>query len=100
MEKTGIGNSTIYDTCIRLGWSYSPQIKPKNYVYVHGDLIKSAEAILGDKFSQIKETGRPAIPYKKFINAEKKFAELSALEIENLLCIYHKDILNLYGIKK
>lgn len=96
----GIGNSTLYDACIRLGWSYSPQIEPDKYVYVHGDLIKSAEAILGDKFSQIKETGRPAILRRKFIEAEKKFEKLPALDIENLLCIYHKDILNLYGIKK
>lgn len=96
----GIGNSTLYDTCIRLGWSYSPQIEPKQYVYVHRELIKSAEAILGDKFSQIKEADRPAILRQEFINVEKKFAELSALDIENLLCIYHKDILNVYGIKE
>lgn len=93
----GIGNSTLYDACIRLGWSYSPQIKPQHYVYVHRKLIKSAEAILGDKFSRIKEADRPAILRQKFIEAKKEFAELSALDIENLLCIYHKEILTIQG---
>lgn len=100
LEKTGIGNSTIYDTCIRLGWSYSSKIVPDQYVYVHGKLIESARAILGVKRLYTKINGRPAIPYQEFIKAEKKFEKLPALEIENLLCIYHKDILNLYGIKK
>lgn len=99
-EKIGIGNSTIYDTCIRLGWSYSSKIEPKQYVYVHGKLIESARAILGVKRLYTKKNGRPAIPHQEFINAEKKFEKLPPLDIENLLCIYHKDILNVYGIKE
>lgn len=95
--KTGIGNSTIYDACIRLGWSYSPQIIPEQYVYVHGKLIESARAILGLKRLYTKKNGRPAIPHKDFIEKEKKFAEISALHIENLLCIYHDDILKVCG---
>lgn len=88
----GINDSTLYDTCIRLGWSYTPKIVPDKYVYVHRDLRKSARAILGTKRLHLKEQGRPAIPYKEFIKANPKLQELPPLDLENFLCIYEKQI--------
>lgn len=88
----GINDSTLYDTCIRLGWSYTPKIVPDKYVYVHRDLRKSARAILGTERLHLKEQGRPAIPYKEFIKANPKLQELPPLDLENFLCIYEKQI--------
>lgn len=89
----GIGNSTLYDTCIRLGWTFDEEVEPSKYVYVHRDLVKNAEAILGKKYDTVKEPDRPAILRQEFINIEPEFEKLTALDIENLLCIYHDDIL-------
>lgn len=96
----GIGNSTLYDACIRLGWTFEKKIEPTNYVYVHRKLIESAEAIFGNaKYNIVKGTDRPAILWQEFINTEPEFKKLSALDIENLLCIYHDDILRVNGIE-
>lgn len=89
----GIGNSTLYDTCIRLGWTFDEEVKPSKYVYVHRNLIGSAEAILGKKYKTVKAADRPAILRQEFINIEPEFEKLTALDIENLFCIYHDDIL-------
>jgi hypothetical protein len=49
--KLGIGNSTVYDTAIRLGYSFPNIILPHEYVYVHRHLIKNAKKILEDLYS-------------------------------------------------
>lgn len=95
----GIGNSTLYDTCIRLGWTFDEEVKPSKYVYVHRDLVESAEAILGKKYDTVKAADRPAILLEKFNNAEPEFKELNALEIENLLCCCRGMILRVKGIE-
>ena len=45
--STGISYSTVYDTSIRLGNSFTPAILPDKYVYVHRHLIHTASKLLG-----------------------------------------------------
>lgn len=84
--KLGIGNSTVYDTAIRLGYSFPNIILPHEYVYVHRHLIKNAKKILG----KIPIEDKCRIKRDIFISKEIIFDQLSALEIEDFLCVMNQ----------
>ncbi|MBR4387885.1 MAG: hypothetical protein IKT00_01750 [Prevotella sp.] len=90
--KTGISYCTVYDTAIRLGWTFSPQIVPQKYVYVHRKLVESAKHILKSSYVIINKC---RIDRSLFDKKEPTFKKLSALEIEDFLCVYHDDIMKL-----
>lgn len=91
----GIGLLVVYDIALRIGCSLCPKIIPQKYVYIHGhgtnDIVyNSAKALLGPNI-------------KKFLDPEDRidvvhlqpfFPCYSAMEIEDLLCIYHDLIVN------
>ena len=89
--KTGISYSTVYDCAIRLGFIDTPPIQPKDYVYVHRYLRESARRILGVK----RLTAQYRIPRSAFDSREPAFTKLTALEIEDFLCVKYNDICNL-----
>ena len=81
--RTGISYCTVYDTCIRMGYCFSPAILPQEYVYVHRHLIKEANSILG--YGHIKDRCR--IRRNLFDETDKGFIQMSSLEIEDFLCV-------------
>ena len=82
--STGISYSTVYDTAARMGYSFSPQVLPDKYVYVHRKLVESAKHILGKKC--IIEDNR-RIKRDLFVQVESDFNKMDALHIENFLCV-------------
>ena len=90
--NTGISYCTVYDTAIRYGWTLSPKIEPDKYVYVHRKLVSSAKHILGGKAPIVNHC---RINRSEFDKKEPEFKKLTALEIEDFLCVYHADIINL-----
>ena len=90
--KTGISYSTVYDTAIRIGWTFSPKIVPEEMVYVHLKLIKSAKCIFKNKLI-IKDHCR--IERDLFNKREPEFKKLSSLEIEDFLCVCHDELLKI-----
>lgn len=86
---TFMGRCTAYDTALRLGWVLSPLLEPIDYVYVHGDLVKTAKRILHSGGATFRiSTGQFRIPKIKFVNVEPAFRALDAKEIEDFLCVY------------
>lgn len=91
----GIGLLVVYDIALRIGCSLCPKIIPEKYVYIHGHgsadkVFLSAKALLGPNI-------------KKFLDPEDRidvvhlqpfFPCYSAMEIEDLLCIYRKQIVD------
>ena len=91
------GALILYDTCFRLGHFMTPVIEPDVYVYLHRDLGQSA-AHLFDLFGW--PTGWDRTRLNRCYRIPKCFipAPLNALEskyVENILCIYRKQILSL-----
>ena len=84
--KTGISYCTVYDTCIRMGYCFSPQILPNDFVYVHRHLKREANEIVG--YGNILNKCR--IKRCIFDKKDKAFMQLTCLEIEDFLCVRHK----------
>ena len=89
----GIGLLVVYDIAVRLGCSMYPKIIPLRYVYTHGAGSKvdhSARILLGP-------SARSSIVNDKVdVNVLRQhcpyFEHYSALEIEDILCVYKKYI--------
>ncbi|MBR1539281.1 MAG: hypothetical protein IJ636_07220 [Bacteroidales bacterium] len=92
MGATGIGNCTVYDTCLRLGHNMTPKVEPRDYVYIHRCVKDSAIRILGAKAVR----GKFRVPRACFDAVEKDFSTLTAVEIEDFLCVVHPCIVSLY----
>lgn len=90
--STGISYSTVYDAAVRMGYSFSPQVLPNKYVYVHRKLVESAKHILG-KDCIIEDNRR--IKRELFFKEDSAFSNLNALQIEDFLCIYHDEIIQI-----
>jgi radical SAM protein with 4Fe4S-binding SPASM domain len=73
----GIGNLTIYDTALRIGFYLSNQVFPKDFVYLSRGTKEGAEALLGRK---VKNAENVEV-FRKYFN------ELDSRQIENILCI-------------
>lgn len=91
--STGISYSTVYDAAARMGYSFPSKVLPKDYVYVHRKLVESAKHILG-KECIIEDNRR--IMRDLFIQVDNAFDVLEALLIEDFLCIYHDEIINIH----
>lgn len=89
----GIGLLVVYDIALRLGCSMYPKIIPLRYVYTHGARSKvdqSARTLLGSI------AGSSIVKDRVDVNILRKlypcFKHYSALEIEDILCVYKKYI--------
>ena len=89
----GIGLLVVYDISVRLGCSMCPKIIPLRYVYTHGVgsiVDRSARTLLGSS------AGSSIVNDRVDVNILRKhcpcFEHYSALEIEDILCVYNKDI--------
>ena len=89
--STGIGRCTVYDTSLRLGHNISPQIEPLEYVYLHRCVKDSAKTLLGDKAVY----GQYRVSRSLFEKKNKDFKKLSAVQIEDFLCIFSDRIIKL-----
>ena len=88
---SGIGLLVVYDIALRIGCSLCPKIIPQKYVYLHGygsKVYTSADAILHTNIK--KQYG--TIDAIDVAHLQPYFPCYSAMEIEDLLCIYHKQI--------
>lgn len=89
----GIGLLAVYDIAVRLGCSMCPKIIPLRYVYTHGAgsiVDKAARTLLGPS------AGSSIVKDRVDVNILRKlypcFKHYSALEIEDILCVYSKCI--------
>lgn len=84
-DVKGIGELLIYDTATCLG------ARP-NKVYLHAGVIDGIAALRGEKREDIKD--RKPIELDAFFAEFPVFknSELSAIHIEDFLCIYHYDL--------
>lgn len=90
---SGIGLLVVYDIALRIGCSLCPRIIPQKYVYLHGygsRVYTSANAILHTNIK--KQYG--TIDAIDVAHLQPYFPCYSAMEIEDLLCIYHDQIVN------
>lgn len=90
---SGIGLLVVYDIALRIGCSLCPKIIPEKYVYLHGygsKVYTSADAILHTSIK--KQYG--TIDAIDVAHLQPYFPCYSAMEIEDLLCIYHDQIVN------
>lgn len=90
---SGIGLLVVYDIALRIGCSLCPRIIPEKYVYLHGygsRVYTSANAILHTNIK--KQYG--TIDAIDVAHLQPYFPCYSAMEIEDLLCIYHDQIVN------
>ena len=68
-----------YDVTKRLGVMFTPEIAPKDYVYIQNGAKIGAEKLLGASFDGVR-----CIPRSRL---EPFFPDLSSVDIENILCI-------------
>ena len=93
---SGIGLLVVYDIALRIGCSLCPRIIPEKYVYLHGygsRVYTSADAILHTSIK--KQYG--TIDAIDVAHLQPYFPCYSAMEIEDLLCIYHDQIIAANG---
>lgn len=85
-ECTFISFSTVYDTALRIAYSFDKDnLMPRKYVYVHRHLRKEAREILGG----VKIENNCRIPRSAFETKEKAFVKLNSTKIEDFLCVRH-----------
>lgn len=68
-----------YDVTKRLGVMFTPEITPKDYVYIQNGAKTGAEKLLGANFDDVNR-----VPISRL---EPFFPNLSSVDIENILCI-------------
>lgn len=90
---TGFGDLCVYDFCVRYAWSRN--LRPRKYVYIHAGAMKGAKALYTSGYLQTKPQV-PSMPVEAF---PKELQNLDAMDIENFLCIYHKQLKKLQPIK-
>lgn len=81
--KTGLSYCTVYDTSIRIGYTFENKILPDKYVYVHQKLVNNAKELLGKNL--VKDRCR--ILREDFIKHYDAFKHLKSIEIEDFLCL-------------
>lgn len=84
----GVGPVAIYDIALRIGCNLRPKIIPEKFVYTHGSqakVEKSALILVGK--SKIVKNRVDVSEFKTII------PHYSAMEIEDILCVYHNKIL-------
>ncbi len=88
----GIGDLTIYDTALRLGWNRHPQLLPKNFVYLHSGAMEGAEALRKVAILTHKNyfTYDGELGYRVEIDCfSKDLQQLGAMYLEDFLCVFH-----------
>ena len=83
----GIGLLAIYDISLRIGYNHVPKVLPSKYVYTHaqGPVAKSASILLPT--TSLASGKVDASLFSSIIPF------YSAMEIEDILCIYNKCIM-------
>lgn len=80
----GVGDLMVYDVALRIGLWMGEAFHPQQ-IYLHAYPLKSAKLIFHRKVrGRLRKSEFPA-PFQK----------LSCIEIENFLCLYHKEICHL-----
>ena len=92
VNLNGIGLLALYDISLNIGCNLYPKVLPKKYVYIHDNLHKEAEAVLGRTL-----TDRNIVDASLFSNV---LPHCSAMEIEDVLCVYSGLILCKGGFDK
>lgn len=85
----GIGLLAVYDIAVRLGCSMCPKIIPLRYVYTHGAgsiVDQSARTLLGSSAGSSIVNDRVDVNILR--NLYPCLKHYSALEIEDILCVY------------
>lgn len=89
----GIGDMTIYDTALRIGWNQEPRLIPEKYVYLHRGAMDGALALL--KLSRL--SGKPYFSYEGKLGYRvpitcfrEDLQALGANHLEDFLCIFHQ----------
>ncbi len=108
----GISHLTVYDTALRIGSVLTPQIMPKDYVYLSRGALKGAKNLLAQNGKRLKLDNKIRLCTKVF---QQFFSSFESADIEVMLCIYKdffifnglnpkiktsQDIENAYLIKK
>lgn len=87
------GDTSVYDFSLRYGWNHSPQLRPKEYVYVHSKPRKAAKHLLERGYlKEIKKLHRK-MKLEKY--KELLLPGMTAHDVENFLCLYHEQIMQL-----
>ena len=86
---SGIGPLTIYDTARRIGHLFDTPIYPKEYVYLAAGAKDGAKNLLKNKICYPLKDRVPKELFSPF------FGTLSSAFVEDILCIFKKDIGNL-----
>ncbi|WP_018107680.1 hypothetical protein [Porphyromonas bennonis] len=90
---SGIGLLAVYDMAVRLGCSICPKIIPLRYVYTHGTgsiVDQSARTLLGSSAGSSIVNDKVDVDILR--NLYPCLEHYSALEIEDILCVYNKYI--------
>lgn len=91
-----IGPLTLYDTAIRIGQNLTPKVEPKDFVYIpasgpHDGATKFLKTYAGLSAPPIiSGPNRIAIGHFAILTGAPYF--LTPLEIEDMLCVFHKHI--------
>ena len=81
----GVGLLTTYDIALNIGCNIYPKVLPEKKVYLHYNCVyKSAINLIG-----IGNIDSHIVDIEKF---KDKLPHFSAMEIEDILCIYHREI--------
>lgn len=81
----GVGLVTTYDIALNIGCNLYPKVLPEKKVYLHDNCVKeSARGLLGEMYVE-----EPIIDVERF---KEKLPHWSAMEIEDILCVYHEEI--------
>lgn len=82
----GVGLLTIYDIALRIGCNLRPRVVPEKYVYTHHGMVEEAAKVLLPEVN----FGKHKVDVAVFSSL---FPHYSAMEIEDILCVYHDQIM-------
>lgn len=80
----------VYDFALRYGWNHKPRIVPKDFVYIHSKPLNSARRLYNLGYISELDHCLPIGNYSTLLGAG-----MDAMDIENFLCIYNKEIKDL-----
>jgi hypothetical protein len=84
----GLGPVYYYDIALRIGWCNG--IEPEKYVYLHAGPAVAAKSL--------GLSGR-TVCVQSFYDKCSAFKQMTAKDIENFLCIYRKEIAQIWDVE-
>ncbi|MDE6479156.1 MAG: hypothetical protein K2L45_02715 [Muribaculaceae bacterium] len=92
-KEPHFGETAIYDFALRYGWNRNPQIKPKEYVYIHSKPRRAAQHLVDHGYLKEIEKLERKMKLEKY--KELLLPGMTAHDIEHFLCCYHDEIFTL-----